>query len=111
MGGFEWAAIAALAALGGFALAFATFWITFGRSLGSTDTKADESLAKAKEADEKITLLSTSFGMYREQIARDYIHREAMREVEDRLTSAIDRLGDRFDGFMKALITRDNKTS
>ena len=40
---------------------------------------------------------SAAFPLYREQIAREYIHREVMREVEERLTAAIDRLGDRLD--------------
>jgi hypothetical protein len=42
--------------------------------------------------------------LYREQIARDYIHREVMREVEDRLTGAIDRLGERLDRFTAAAL-------
>jgi hypothetical protein len=32
------------------------------------------------------------------------IHREVMREVEDRLTAAIDRLGDRLDRFVEAAV-------
>lgn len=107
MGGLEWAAIAAIAALGGFGLAFATFWLTFGGRIGKSEAEAADAKVLARESNEKVALLATSFSMYREQIARDYIHREAMREVEDRLTAAIDRLGDRFDGFMKAMISAD----
>lgn len=58
---------------------------------------AKEAKADARESNDKVTLLSASFGIYREQIAKEYIHREVMREVEERLTAAIDRLGDRLD--------------
>ena len=65
---------------------------------------AQEAKKDAHEAAEKIALLSASFGLYREQIARDYIHREVMREVEDRLTSAINGLGERLDRFTAAAL-------
>lgn len=58
---------------------------------------AQEAKKDAHETNEKVILMSASFALYREQIAREYIHREVMREVEDRLTQAIERLGDRLD--------------
>lgn len=58
---------------------------------------AQEAKKDAHETSEKIAILGASFSLYREQIAREYIHREVMREVEERLTQAIDRLGDRLD--------------
>jgi len=93
----EWAAIAAAATVCGFGLSFATFWLTFGGRIAKSEITASEAKEDAKEANEKATLLSASFSLYREQIAREYIHREVMREVEDRLTAAIERLGDRLD--------------
>lgn len=81
-----------------------TFWMNFATKIANNkaDAKAAMEIAQeakkdAHEATEKVVLLSASFGLYREQIAREYIHREVMREVEDRLTAAINRLGDRFD--------------
>ena len=79
------------------AIAITTFWMTLSSRLTRAETIASEARDDAKEANEKATLLSASFGLYREQIAREYIHREVMREVEDRLTAAIERLGDRLD--------------
>lgn len=79
------------------ALAIIGFWMTLSARLAKAELTATESKVAAKEANEKATLLSASFALYREQIARDYIHREVMREVEDRLTQAIERLGDRLD--------------
>lgn len=99
----EWAAISAVAAIAGFGLAFATFWLTFGARIATAEAKASSAELEAKEASDRTTLLGTSFGLYREQIAREYIHREAMREVEDRLTQAIERLGDRLDRFIEAV--------
>lgn len=58
---------------------------------------AQDAKKEAHETAEKIGILGASFSLYREQIAREYIHREVMREVEERLTQAIDRLGDRLD--------------
>lgn len=81
-----------------------TFWMNFSNRIVEANAKAekassaaDDAKKDAKEASEKATLLSAAFGLYREQIAREYIHREVMREVEDRLTAAIERLGDRLD--------------
>lgn len=98
----EFAAIGAIAAVAGFGLSFAIFWMTFGSRIGTAETKANNAELAAKDANDKVAILSTSFGLYREQIAREYIHREAMREVEDRLTAAIDRLGERLDRFLEA---------
>jgi predicted transcriptional regulator len=57
---------------------------------------------------ERLNVLAAAFSAYRETIAERYISREVMREVEDRLSAAIenlartsaaaiDRLGDRLD--------------
>jgi biopolymer transport protein ExbB/TolQ len=66
-------------------------------SAKSASETAQEAKKDAHEASEKLAILAASFSLYREQIAREYIHREVMREVEERLTQAIDRLGDRLD--------------
>jgi hypothetical protein len=79
------------------AIAIVGFWMTLSSRLTKAETIATDARDDAKEANEKATLLSASFALYREQIAREYIHREVMREVEDRLTQAIERLGDRLD--------------
>lgn len=79
------------------ALAFVGFWMSLSSRLTKAEVTALEAKDDAKEANERAALLSTSFALYREQIAREYIHREVMREVEDRLTQAIERLGDRLD--------------
>lgn len=101
-----WAA--ALAAMGA-VISIITFWTRYSdrvtKAEGAAKVANDlaaEAKKDAHEAHEKVTLLATSFSLYREQVAREYIHREVMREVEDRLTQAIDRLGARLDRFTEA---------
>ena len=93
-----------LFAVCGSAIAILTFWMKFATSIANNKSAADAAMSLAQEAkkdaheaSEKALVLAASFGIYREQIAREYIHREVMREVEERLTSAINRLGDRLD--------------
>ena len=97
----EFVAISAVVGIAGFGLAFATFWLTFGSRIATAENKAGNAELQAKDAIDKVAILASSFALYREQIAREYIHREAMREVEDRLTAAIDRLGERLDRFLE----------
>lgn len=73
------------------------FWMNISSRLTQAQVDAEDASERAKEANEKATLLSASFGLYREHVAANYIHRDVMREVEDRLMQAIDRLGDRLD--------------
>jgi hypothetical protein len=92
--------LTAIGVFGGLCIAavgIVTFWMNFASRLTKAEADASAAATAAHEASEKIMLLSASFGLYREQIAREYIHREVMREVEERLTQAIDRLGDRLD--------------
>jgi len=91
----QWATFAVALIVPG--LAILGFWMTLSSRLTKSEVMAEDAKKDAAEANEKATLLSASFSLYREQIAREYIHREVMREVEDRLTQAIERLGDRLD--------------
>lgn len=97
----EWLApgivLAVVLAVGGWVWNLAT-------RIKGAEGAASEALKAAEQAkrdhqdiSDKLAFQTAAFSLYREQIARDYIHREVMREVEDRLTAAIDRLGDRLD--------------
>lgn len=66
--------------------------------------EAREALASANAAHEKVALLQASLTAYRETQAERLVSREVLREVEDRLTGAIDRLGDRFDSLLREVI-------
>lgn len=102
----EWAAVSAVAALAGFGLAFATFWLTFGGRISAAETNATNAIEHCKELDNKLAVQIAAFALYREQVARDYVHREMLREFEDRLTQAIDRLSERLDRFTEAALHR-----
>ena len=95
----QWISVAIALVVPG--LAILGFWMSLSSRLTKAEVTASEARDDAREANEKATLLSASFALYREQIAREYIHREVMREVEDRLTQAIERLGDRLDRLLE----------
>lgn len=103
-----WAALLAGASA---LIALLRFWTTYSDRLTKAEAKAatateiaQEAKKDAFDATEKLAVLTAAFSLYREQVAREYIHREVMREVEDRLTAAIDRLGMRVDRFTEAAI-------
>lgn len=98
----EWAGVGALAGLAVACVVIVTFWINLYSRLTKAEADAEAAKKSAAEAHEKIALQAASFSLYREQVAREYIHREVMREVEDRLTAAIDRLGERLDRVLEA---------
>ena len=100
----DWAAAGTLGGLCVAGITVLSFWMRFSERIskaeGAADTAtraAEAARVAAHEANEKVAIQSAAFALYREQIAREYIHREVMREVEERLTAAIDRLGDRLD--------------
>jgi hypothetical protein len=97
----NWGAlVAALGAIGG----ILRFWTLYSDRLAAANAKADaaqkaaeEARREAKEAQDKTGILTAQFALYREQAVEKYINRDTLREVEERLTDAIERLGDRFD--------------
>ena len=77
------------------------FWARFSDKITKATIAADHAENKAKEVSESLRMHIAAFALYREQVARDYISREMMQEFERRLTTAIDRLGERFDKFLE----------
>jgi len=78
-------------------VAFIGFWMGLSARLTRGELVAEHALKDAAEANAKAALLESAFSLFREQVAKDYIDRAVMSGVEDRLTLAIDRLGDRLD--------------
>lgn len=106
-----WGAIAVAV---GSMISIITFWTRYSDRITKAEAAAkaakdiaEEAKKDAHEASEKLAILAASFSLYREQVAKEYIHREVMREVEDRLTAAIDRLGSRFDRFTEAAMHKN----
>lgn len=100
----DWTGIGALGGLCIAGITVLSFWMRFSDRITKAEaaaaaakTASDEAQKSADEAQRKVEIQGAAFSIYREQIAREYIHREVMREVEERLTAAIERLGDRLD--------------
>jgi hypothetical protein len=66
----------------------------------SAKERADEALERADQAHIAIGTLSASFAMYREQVAEKYVDRTELREMEQRLTRAIENVGERVDALL-----------
>ena len=63
-----------------------------------TTDKANDAKKIALAAEEKVQLLRAEFMLYREKVAAEYVNRDLLREFEERLTKAIDRVVERIDG-------------
>lgn len=95
-----------LVAAGGSIVAVITFWMNRGKAEGENAATSVDAKKIALEAHAKISALDASFGLYRERVAADYVSRTTLREVETRITDAIDRIGERMDRMMEASKTR-----
>lgn len=61
---------------------------------------AEKAHKRADEAHLAVGVATAGLSLFREQVAANYVDREALREMEQRLTDAINRLGDRLDQSM-----------
>lgn len=85
-------------------IAIVRFWSETTDKIGAAKAAADTARADAAALksrvdsnDVQIMAMNAAFSLHREQVARDYINRDTLREAETRITQAIDRLGDRLD--------------
>lgn len=58
---------------------------------------AKEAKVRADEAHNKIAVQESAQALFREQVAREYVSREALREMEERLGNSIDGIRERLD--------------
>lgn len=63
----------------------------------SAHEMAQKAQDRADDAHEKIAIHQSALSVFREEVARDYIDRVDLDKMEQRLTAAINRLGDRID--------------
>jgi hypothetical protein len=56
---------------------------------------------RAAEADAAASAVGANLSLFREQVAADYVDRDALREIKRELIDAINRLGDRMDASMR----------
>lgn len=102
----DWTTLAAIATVSVAAITIVGFWMHFSDKVTNAAIAAASAKETAKENSERIATMNAAFALYREQVARDYISREMMQEFERRLTTAIDRLGERFDKFLEATFNK-----
>jgi hypothetical protein len=88
----------------GAAISIITFWTGYSDRITKAEARAQAAVdaakdakAAAKEANDKIAIQAAAFALHRAKVAAESVHREVMSDLEDRLISAIDRLGDRID--------------
>jgi len=104
----EWSAIAALAGMSGAAIAALGFWLNFSERVSKANARAQAAEAEAQKAMEaakaagiKVEALATAFGIYREQVAREYVSYDRMKEFVQRLSDEIGQVRVRFDRFLE----------
>jgi hypothetical protein len=103
----EWLPIiGAILAVGGATLGLTRYWINAGTTAEAALQEARDVRNLAQAAHDKIAALTSALGAYREIQAEKLVSREVLRQVEDRLAEAIQRLGDRFDDILKELVKR-----
>ncbi|MEZ0167555.1 hypothetical protein [Microvirga sp. TS319] len=96
--------------IAGTALAIIKFWLNAGQKAIQVEKRAVEAEETADKAHEKITILQVLVNAYQVTQAERLVSREALREVEERLSGSIDqlrarleRLGEKLDGPVKEL--------
>jgi hypothetical protein len=96
-----WGAL--LAAVGSL-IALVKFWVDLGRQQGKHAAKVEQLESSVRDAKQlaleghaKVAVVEATFGIYRERIAAEYVSRQTLREVEDRISTAIENLGVRLD--------------
>lgn len=85
----EWPIVAALAGALGAATAVLGFWLNLSDRISRSDGRAKSAEVAAQEAKSSLAVLHGQFALHREMVAREYVNRDVMREVEDRLTGAV----------------------
>jgi hypothetical protein len=98
-----WTAVGAIATVLAFGLALLVFWLNFAnrvseaklvaeKAQGAADIatdKADAAIRSAAEIHNRFTTEQAAMGIYRESIAREYVRRDVLREMEERIMAAV----------------------
>ena len=91
----SWQELAAIIVMATFMMGLgAAIWRMADRiSKGDADVEARSDIKHSKAA--------ADLSAFREYVAREYVAKESLRELEDRLVAAIERLGDRLDRILE----------
>jgi CRP-like cAMP-binding protein len=103
----EWWQILAAAAVVGTAMLGIIRWQINAAAVAEAALREAQDVRNlAQSAHEKITFLTAALSAHQVTQAERLVSREVLRQVEDRLADAIQRLGDRFDDILKELVKR-----
>jgi cbb3-type cytochrome oxidase subunit 3 len=102
---FSWEInLGTLALLIFYAVGVVVFLVRTQNRANAAHEKAEEAKGAAAQAHKRADdahlaagAYNAALALFREDVAREYVDREALREMEQRLTNAINRLGDRVD--------------
>lgn len=83
--------------LGAHLIGVVVFLVRAADRSARAEIAAKDGEARLKQLEERIAIEAAALAHFREQVAREYVSREAMRELEERVVKAIDRVGDRLD--------------
>lgn len=74
-----------------------SFWVALTEKISKATSSAEAAAAAAILAQTEARAAQSALADFKEKVARDYVSHEAMRQMEDRLVGAIDRLANRLD--------------
>jgi uncharacterized membrane protein len=69
---------------------------THNKAIEAHET-AEKAHKRADDAHLSVSAQAANLSLFREQVASNYVDREALREIKRELIDAINKLGDRFD--------------
>ena len=73
---------------------------------GSNRAILKEHERRLNEKRQRVDTVSRELQEFKEKVARDYVSREAVMQLEERLVGAIERLGDRLDRLIDSVRER-----
>lgn len=73
------------------------FWMSISQEITIAKTQASDAKKDADLLNIRLSAMDAAFGLYRERIAEEYINKVAVKQMEDRIMSAINQLGTRVD--------------
>lgn len=92
----SWAAVSALATLGGTAVTLIAFWLSFGDRISKAEStassagdRAEAALKSLAELHNRVTIESANMGLFRETVIGGYVRHDVLREMEDRIMLAV----------------------
>jgi uncharacterized protein YpmS len=94
---WDWTAIIAIAAVTTLIVSGAAVLVRVVNRINDAQSEATEAKKTAETAATKFSTLETSFNNHCLSVARDYVSKDALRDVEGRILEAIRHLSDRLD--------------